>query len=123
MTDKPNITKMLMKITSIDDDSVDFIVLLDIDEEGSAYLQRRRSDKKSAGFMCIRDIVGDVAEVGDYIYHTTTIVPGTQTMNIDLVEDPLYYKRIFDDFEDDCMLDSYSSYIRDYKIEKLIKDE
>lgn len=123
MTDIAEITKILIKITSIDDDGVDFIALLSISDDGYAHLQRRRSDAESIRFIDIRYLISSVAKVGDYVYYTTNIVPGTLTAKIDLVEDISYNKRIFEDFENNCLLDSYTSYIRDFKLEKIINEK
>lgn len=115
--------KLMLKITELESDRVQFIVLLDIDEDGRAHLQRRESSQKSGGFMSIHKMVGEVAKVGDYVYYKTVIVPGTQTMEIIPIKDPGYHKRIFEDYENKCMLDSYTAYIRDYKLNELVNEK
>lgn len=115
--------RILMKVTGLSVDSVYFIALLLLEDNGYAHLQRRFSSNETNDFMAVYKMVGEVAKVGDYIHHITEMEPGSQTTRIELVEDPGYYKKIFEDYENDCLQKSYSAHIREFKIDKITENE
>ena len=114
--------KILLKITALGKDSVKFTAII-LDDNGRAHFQKRESTKASQGFMSIDKMVREVAKVGDYVYYIRSIVPGSMTSEIVPVKDLGYYEKVIEDYENGCLRNSYSSYIRDYKLNTIIDEK
>ena len=114
----------MMKVTALSNTRVEFISLLGI-YDGVAHMEKRSSSEEEEGYLCLHDLIYDEIKVGDYVYFITSIEPGTMIMRIEPVKEEEFTceKKIFEDYENDCLKGSYSSEIRDYKLNTIINEK
>lgn len=119
MSNTDDITIIPILVTDIGSE-VEFIALIDDTDGKTPQLQRKTADE---GVFGIADLIREWCSEDDYVYLTLVTAPGKMERKVEVMEDPLHYKRIFEDYQNGNLQPSYASYIRDFKLSKLIKDD